>query len=162
MDGFSFYIPQKGDEQIASIRVFHSYQSRYLTSVQRLYSMFPQGGPGIGLLLLRIAAAGMFVLNVTNRFNLSANGLHWFIVSLIGLISLALLLGFLTSILTVIACIAAVANLLLADRPIDAVYIVRILTSAALFFLGPGAYSVDARLFGLRVTVVPPRKDKNS
>jgi hypothetical protein len=33
--------------------------------------------------------------------------------------------------------------------------------SAALLFLGPGAYSVDATLFGLRVTVVP-RKDKNS
>ena len=124
--------------------------------------MFPQGGPGIGLLLLRIAAAGMFALNLTHRFNFSSNALHWFVVSLIALISLALLLGFLTTILTVVACAAAVANLLLADQPIDVVYILRILTSAALFFLGPGAYSVDARLFGLQVTVVPPRKDRTS
>ena len=124
--------------------------------------MFPQGGPGIGLLLLRIAAAGMFALNLTHQFNLSSNALYWFLVSLIVLISLGLLLGFLTSILTIVACIAAVANLLLTDQPIEVVYILRILTSAALFFLGPGAYSVDARLFGLRVTVVPPRKDKKS
>jgi hypothetical protein len=122
--------------------------------------MFPQGGPGIGLLLLRIAAAGMFALNVTHRFNFSSNALHWLVVSLIALISLGLLLGFLTTVLTVIACAAAVANLLLTDQPIDVVYILRILTSAALFFLGPGAYSVDARLFGLQVTVVPPRASR--
>lgn len=123
--------------------------------------MFPQGGPGIGLLLLRIATAGMFALNLTHPFNFPSP-LHWFIVSLIGVISLGLLLGLVTPILTIIACAAAVANLFFADQPIDVVYILRILTSAALFFLGPGAYSVDARLFGLRVTVVPPRKDKTT
>ena len=123
--------------------------------------MFPQGGPGIGLFLLRIAAAGMFALNVTHRFNFSSNALHWFVVSLIGVLSFGLLVGFLTPILAIIACVAAITNLLVADQPIN-VYIIRILTSAALFLLGPGAYSVDARLFGLRVTVVPPRKDKNS
>ncbi len=67
-------------------------------------------------------------------------------------------MGFLTPILSIIACVAAVANLFLADQAIDLVYVFNTLTSAALFFLGPGAYSVDAKLFGLRVTVVPPRK----
>lgn len=122
--------------------------------------MFPQGGPGIGLFLLRVAAAGMFALNLTNRFNFPS--LHWVLILLIGLISFGLLLGFLTPILSVIACLAAAANLLMADQSLEVVYILRLLLSAALFFLGPGAYSVDARLFGLRVTVVPPRKDKNS
>ena len=120
--------------------------------------MFPQGGPGIGLLLLRLGAGGMFALNLTHQFSFSSNALHWFTMSLIGLISLGLLLGFLTPILTIFACGVAVANLVLADHPIDVVHILRILIPAALFFLGPGAYSVDARLFGLRVTVVPPRK----
>jgi len=123
--------------------------------------MFPQGGPGVGLLLLRIAAAGIFALTLTHRLNLASNALHWFVVSLAALISIGLLLGFLTSVLTIIACVAAVASLFWTDEPIDVVYILRILMSAALFFLGPGAYSVDARLFGLRVTVVPPRKHKN-
>ena len=123
--------------------------------------MFPQGGPGVGLLLLRIAAAGMFLLTLTHWLNLSSNALLWFIVSTIGLISLGLVLGFLTPILAIIACLGAIANLVFADQPIDVIYIIRTLTWAALFFLGPGAYSIDAKLFGLRVTVVHPRKDKN-
>ena len=81
-------------------------------------------------------------------------------IAFISLVSLGLLLGFLTPILTIVVCVAGVANLLLGDQPFDVVYILTILMPAALFFLGPGAYSVDARLFGLRVTVVPPRKDK--
>ena len=78
------------------------------------------------------------------------------------MISLGLLLGFLTPIFALIASAGAIANLLLAGEPVDEVYIIRTLTSAALVLLGPGAYSVDAKMFGLRVTVVPPRKDKNS
>ena len=128
--------------------------------MQRLYSMFPHGGPGVGLLLLRIATAAMFALNVTHRFNFSSPALYWVTVGLIALISLSLCIGFLTSVLAVVACVTAVANLFLAE-PGNMVFILRILTSAALFFLGPGAYSVDAKLFGLRVTVVPPRKVKS-
>ena len=124
--------------------------------------MFPQGGPGIGLLLLRIAAAWMFALNLTHRFNFSSNALHWLIIALIALVTLGLLLGFLTVFLTIVACVAAIANLLLSDQPSNVIYILSILSSASLLFLGPGAYSVDARLFGLRVTVVGPRKNKNS
>lgn len=119
--------------------------------------MFPHGGPGIGLLLLRIAVAAMFALNVTHGFNVSSNSVYWLAISLIALVSIGLLLGFLTPILAIITCIAAAANLLLSDDPNNLVYVVRILTASALFLLGPGAYSIDARLFGLRVTVVPPR-----
>lgn len=99
-------------------------------------------------------------MNVTQRFNSSP--LYWPILLVISLVSLSLLLGFLTPIVSIITCLAALANLLLPDQSIDPVYVVRILTSGALFFLGPGAYSVDAKLFGLRVTVVTPRKDKKS
>ena len=122
--------------------------------------MFPQGGPGIGLLLLRIAVAAMFALNVTHPFAFSTNTVYGLILLLIGLISLGLVAGFFTLILSIITCAAALANLVWSDQPIDMVYVLRLLTSAALSFLGPGAYSVDAKLYGLRVHVVPPRKDK--
>ena len=111
-------------------------------------------------MLLRTAAAAMFALNILHPFNFSSPALYWLVVSLIGLISLAILVGFLTPILATLACLASVANLFFADP--NLVYILRILTSAALVLLGPGAYSIDARLFGLRVTVLPPRKDKQS
>jgi uncharacterized membrane protein YphA (DoxX/SURF4 family) len=104
----------------------------------------------------------MFALNLTHRFNFSSAALHWLVLSLIGLISFLLCIGFLTPFFAAVACAAAVANLFLADQPGNFVYILRILTSAALFFLGPGAYSLDARLFGLRVTVIPPRKNNKS
>ena len=123
--------------------------------------MFPQGGPGIGLLLLRIAVATMFALNVMHVFDFFSNTLYILIALLIGLISLGLLLGFYTLVLSIITCAAALANIVIADQTVDVVYVLRFLTSASLFFLGPGAYSVDAKLFGLRVHVVPPRKDRN-
>ena len=120
--------------------------------------MFPQCGPGFGLLLLRIATAAMFASNITHPFQFSSPVWYWAVLTFIVLISVSLCIGFLTPILSVIACAAAFANLVLAEQAINVVYILSILTSAALFFLGPGAYSVDAKLFGLRVTVVPPRK----
>ena len=124
--------------------------------------MFPRGGPGVGLLFLRIATAAMFALNVTQPCLRSSPTLYWVGVSLIALISSLLCIGFLTPFLAAVACAVAIANLVLTDQPGNFVYILRILTSAALFFLGPGAYSLDARLYGLRVTVIPPRKDKKS
>ena len=124
--------------------------------------MFPRGGPGMGLLFLRIATAAMFALNVTHPFLRSSPGLYKVGVSLIALISFSLCIGFLTPFLAAVVGAAAVANFIWADQPGNIVYVLRILVAAALFFLGPGAYSLDARLFGLRVTVIPPRKDKKS
>jgi hypothetical protein len=119
--------------------------------------MFPQGGPGLALLLLRISVAAIYYINVRNWFGVSSNGL--FIVATL-LISISLIIGFLTPYLSVIACASAVANLLIAPHSGNLIYIFSPFDAAALALLGPGAYSVDARLFGRRVTVIPPRRDR--
>ena len=74
--------------------------------------MFPRGGPGVGLLLLRIATAAMFALNVTHPLLRSSPALYWVGVSLIALISFLLCIGFLTPFVAAVACAAAVANFL--------------------------------------------------
>lgn len=125
-----------------------------LTSVQRLFSMFPPGRPGIGLLLLRISVAATFVLIVANPSDLSTIYLIFVVATLI---ALALTIGFLTPYLSFVICIYALVNIFGgASRLHELVLASLLLSAAALALLGPGAYSVDARLFGRRVVVVPP------
>lgn len=115
--------------------------------------MFPQGGPGVALLLLRISVAAIFLVNASYLNVSSLRLLFAFVV----LASLSLSVGFLTPYLSVIACIAAIANLL-GPGPGNLIYITQVIDAVALALLGPGAYSVDARLFGRRVTIISPAK----
>jgi hypothetical protein len=119
--------------------------------------MFPPGGPGIGLLLLRISVAATLVSIVANRNDLSS--IHPLFAGAL-LVSLCLTIGVLTPYLSFIACVYALVNFFGAASHLDELVLASLLlTGAALALLGPGAYSLDARLFGRRVVVVPPPED---
>jgi hypothetical protein len=121
--------------------------------------MFPQGGPGIGLLLLRISVAATFVLTVTLRTGTSSS--HALFAGAL-LVSLCLTVGVLTPYLSFVVCVYALVNLFGSSIPLGKLMFASlILNAAALALLGPGAYSVDARLFGRRVVVVAPRRDSD-
>jgi uncharacterized membrane protein YphA (DoxX/SURF4 family) len=132
--------------------------------LQKLFSAFPAGWPGLGLILLRIAVA---LAAITQGLSaLTAPGDPAFILRIIGFIAiiggLALLAGFLTPLAGAAATIGylamGVAGLITADahRHGDALAALHLaVMSLALVLLGPGAISLDARLFGRREIIIP-------
>jgi uncharacterized membrane protein YphA (DoxX/SURF4 family) len=76
------------------------------------------------------------------------------------LTGLLLIIGLLTPYAGLTLCLNALISLRLAaggGSQADAALLVAV-TSLALAFVGPGAYSMDARLFGRREIIVPPRQ----
>jgi hypothetical protein len=116
--------------------------------MQRLFSTFPAGGPGVALVLFRACVAAMFVLEAWPRVPAAAAapGL------LAGALATALLLGLATP-LACLLCLAAEAVFAAqAFTPMTAIVLVE---AVALALLGPGGYSVDGLLFGRRRLVWP-------
>jgi hypothetical protein len=128
--------------------------------MQRLFSMFPEGGPGVALLLLRISVAAILVISAVNRLSTFS---HLLVAGAV-LVGLLLVIGLFTPVSSFTACGFCLASVLIDGHPSSSVIIVvltAILEAIALALLGPGAYSLDAKLFGRRVMVVPPPKDSN-
>ena len=126
--------------------------------VQRLYSMFPAGGPGVGLFLLRASVAAGFFLDGPVQ---TAGYVARSDVVLHAVLSAALGLGVLTPLTALLSCVLAIIDVTRLGVMQAPVAWVTIVNAIALGLLGPGAYSLDARLFGRRVLVVPA-KDRDA
>jgi len=121
--------------------------------VQRLFSTFPRGLPGAGLILLRAAAAiplvyaGLLTVASSSPVILEA---------VTAGPAILLLIGWWTPLA---GALIAVAELGLAvQHPAEPWrYVHFAVMGAALVMLGPGAYSLDARLFGRKQIQIPRR-----
>ena len=134
--------------------------------LQRLFTTFPGGLPGIGLLLLRVTAAGMTASQGAAYFS----GLHELTPIITGLavlsMSILLAVGFLTPLIAVLLGLATVClHLSLLAQPSWNVFEAKTTTflvvviAAAVCLLGPGSFSLDSYLFGRREIVIPRRPD---
>lgn len=142
--------PSKGLIALASFGIFRQTVSLYFGIVQRLFSMFPAGAAGCGLLLLRVCAAGMLVHNSI------ADGTVPIAMWKIGAVILfagALCLGVFTPVGCCISAVWQAFMMLGTEKPDALQFAFSFCVSAALLFLGPGAFSVDSRLFGRRLIV---------
>jgi uncharacterized membrane protein YphA (DoxX/SURF4 family) len=123
-----------------------------LAGVQRLFSMFPAGLPGLGLLLLRGSVAIALLFEHYGR----GDAVFGWIEGATLLIAAALAIGYLTPIAAVGGLVFHGLIWLVAGIDSAAVGVVLSLDAMALALLGPGAYSVDSRRFGRRLVELPP------
>lgn len=126
--------------------------------MRRRFSAFPDGGPGLGLLLLR-TAAGLALIFQGAAWATSQPRGPWPASVLTGALLLLGLLSRTASLLTAVAGLAVAfsglpAGLFKACAPAA---LLLAAMGLALRFLGPGAYSLDARWRGRREVVIPPR-----
>jgi putative oxidoreductase len=117
--------------------------------VQRLFSIFPNGWPGRGLLILPIAAGSLLLAQGVARSTPDARA------AAIATAGIGIAAGFLMLIglWTPMSCLLAVVAeswLLFANNVATQPAILLISISAAVAMLGPGSWSIDAILFGRR------------
>jgi hypothetical protein len=108
--------------------------------------MFPSGPAGAALLLLRLSVASLIAAMIY------LNSPPQWLSICIGIMAVALLVGLFTRFAAAL-CATLVMLFFLEHHccTIDVVIVLHAANALAVALLGPGAYSVDAYLFGRRV-----------
>lgn len=105
----------------------------------------------MGLLLLR-GLISFTLIDQTTRYVGSATVGTWIVITLSVVSAASLLVGFLTPAATIVVMIGATV-LSIANLSPD--FIEVIVLSVAIALLGPGGFSLDARIFGRREILLP-------
>ena len=108
--------------------------------------MFPAGAAGVGLLILRLCAAAMLVHNALTADPMLPG---WGTITLLVLV-VALCIGFFTPAACIAAVLSEIVLLFWAARGDRFEVVSSVAVTGALLLLGPGAFSVDGRVFGRR------------
>ncbi|CAN5452915.1 hypothetical protein BH10ACI4_BH10ACI4_04190 [soil metagenome] len=117
--------------------------------------MFPTGLPGAAILVLRGSVAASLIYNSATQW--SPQIPVWMIVGT-ALLAIFLSLGLLTPYSSVLASLIQLYLLSVGLGGNRFCLILSILIGGILAVLGPGAYSLDARIFGRKILRLPRRR----
>ncbi|MFC4310815.1 hypothetical protein ACFPN2_17100 [Steroidobacter flavus] len=123
--------------------------------MQKLFSMFPAGPPGVALLLLRLCLGALLFVDQTGRIAWPMP--VWLAIGSV-LAAAAVAVGILTPLFALVCGVlelAALAGMAELGAPWE---VFNLILAIAAALLGPGAYSIDAWMFGRRVVVLPPER----
>jgi putative oxidoreductase len=128
--------------------------------LQRLFSTFADGWPGIGLLLLRLlTAVALIYFGIVGM--LASPSPTTAVLQIIGIgAGILLLVGLWTPVVGTVAAIAKVSIALLqffSHSGDPWIPMAQAVLGAILAMVGPGAWSVDAQLFGRKHIDFPER-----
>ena len=115
--------------------------------LQKLFSAFPAGWPGVGLLLLRLLVGVTLIAQTATQVKTSElPASRWIIAVLVVISAGCLLLGLVTPVMAILIGLASLTF----EQNLEMVVL-----TTAIALLGPGAFSIDARMFGRREILIP-------
>jgi putative oxidoreductase len=125
--------------------------------LRRLYSTFAGGWPGTGLLLLRLVIGSSLVVRAASKLRIDPP-LNVTIPAVLAIgAGILLVAGLWTPIVGTSVALAEIWKIIM--LPGDKwVWLLLGTAGAALAMLGPGLWSIDARLFGWKRIEASPRK----
>lgn len=129
--------------------------------MRRLYSTFAGGWPGIGLLLMRVVVGSALVARASLRLWADPPINETILAVLLMGSGILLIVGLWTPIVGIFIALIEIWKMLTITGD-KWVWLLLGTAAAALAMLGPGLWSIDARLFGWKRIEAPPRKSTSN
>jgi putative oxidoreductase len=126
--------------------------------MQRLFSTFANGLPGVGLLLQRLLVSSVLIQYAIIQLRVPAGFEVQLLLQATGVVvGVFLLLGLWTPIAGSVSAVLQVWAFV-SGTPDPRIPILMAMLGVSLALIGPGAWSIDARIFGRKQIWIPQRK----